>query len=847
MTREFSGEYLTQIALPLGGIGAGCICLNGYGGLQDFSIRHHPQVTAVPDRHLHQDAAFAIIRFPKSGLTRLVEGPLPAGKIFDQGLKGQGYWGGGHEGLARFREVIHFKGEYPFGAVQLADPDLPVRVKVTGFNPFIPLDVKNSAIPCAILEYELENITGEPVDFEFSYHLSHLAPGNNPREAQSSRNRAIPGRGIYFYNEENPASAEYGSACLTLVGFEPLIKAMWFRGAWIDALSMLWKEVSSGNFRPNDGRNETGRHGRNGGSILLPGRLAAGEKITLPIVITWHFPNVHFSSGEIKGPQDLNLATTTPKWRPYYVSHWEDAAQVADYVVQNYSALRRRTQAFHDALFSSTLPAAVLDGVSANLAIIKSPTVLLQENGHLWGWEGCFSDRGCCPGACTHVWNYAQSIPHLFPQLERSLRELELERSMDENGHVTFRSALPDGPTEHTFYAAADGQLGGVLKVFREWQISGDRKWLLKMYPLVERSIHYCIDTWDPRHQGVLEEPHHNTYDIEFWGPEGMCSSIYIGALSAMAKLARECGHPEEGDFYENLAQHGARYLDERLFNGEYYQQEVKYLGLRDRTLQEQIEALDETAEDEALLLKSEGPKYQYGAGCLSDGVIGAWLAWMCGVETPLSPDHIQASLRSIFKYNFKEALWTHSNPQRPGYAIGGEPGLLLCTWPHGNRPSLPFVYSDEVWTGIEYQVASHMLANGLIDEGITIVQSLRSRYDGRVRNPWNEYECGSYYARAMASYALLPATSGFFYSAPTHTLRLNPQLNPEGFKAFFSTASGWGFFSIHGDELMLELIEGVLQVDEVQVTIAGEKRLIKPGVLARSGETTVIDLLRAK
>jgi hypothetical protein len=191
--------------------------------------------------------------------------------------------------------------------------------------------------------------------------------------------------------------------------------------------------------------------------------------------------------------------------------------------------------------------------------------------------------------------------------------------------------------------------------------------------------------------------------------------------------------------------------------------------------------------------------------------------------------------------------LWTHSNPQRPGYAIGGEPGLLLCTWPHGHRPSLPFVYSDEVWTGIEYQVASHMLANGLIPEGLTIVESLRSRYDGRVRNPWNEYECGSYYARAMASYALLPAISGFFYSAPTHSLRLDPQLNPEGFKVFFSTASGWGTLSIQGNELRLELIEGELQIDEVQITIGGEKRLIRPAVLARSGETSVIDLFPAK
>ncbi len=415
---------------------------------------------------------------------------------------------------------------------------------------------------------------------------------------------------------------------------------------------------------------------------------------------------------------------------------------------------------------------------------------------------------------------------------------------MDERGHVTFRAALPDGPTEHNFHAAADGQLGGVLKVYREWQISGDRDWLLKMYPLVERSLRYCIDTWDPRQQGVLEEPHHNTYDIEFWGPEGMCSSVYIGALSAMAKLAQACNHPEESAYYQDLADKGARYLDDRLFNGEYYEQEVKYRGLRDVSFQERIDHIDESAQDEDLLLIREGPKYQYGSGCLSDGVIGAWLAKMCGIEIPLSTEHIQTCLRSIFKYNFKPALWTHSNPQRPGYAMGGEPGLLLCTWPHGSRPTLPFIYSDEVWTGIEYQVASHMLASGLIDEGLTIVGALRSRYDGRVRNPWNEYECGSYYARAMASYALLPALSGFSYSAPTHSLKIDPQLNQEGFKAFFSTASAWGTFSIQGSVLRLDIDEGELRIDELQITIGGEKHVSRLGLVARSGETVAIDIL---
>ena len=568
---SYSGDRLLQIAMPLGGIGAGCICLNGYGGLQDFSIRHHPNVSAAPDQHLHGDTAFALLRDKASSKTLLVEGLFPPQKIYDQGLRAQGYWGGGHEGLPRFRECT-FTGEYPFGTVFLTDPEFPLQVKVTGFNPFVPLDVKNSSIPCAILEYQLSNATSRHVSFEFSFHLSHLAPGRDQKLASASRNAVVPGKGCFLFNTEDSAEAEFGSACLLAIGYAPQIKAMWFRGSWNDALTVLWREISSGNFQPNDGANPAGLTGRNGGSILLDGSLASGESISYPLVIAWHFPNVDFRSGGIKPLQKecsdacaCADAPASPEWRPFYAAHWRNARQVAEYVYDHYTELKARTQAFHDALFSSSFPMHVLEAVSANLAIVKSPTILLQENGNLWGWEGCFSDRGCCPGSCTHVWNYAQSIPHLFPELERTLREQELERSMDERGHVNFRAALPGGPTDHAFHAAADGQLGGVMKVFREWQISGDQKWLEKMYPLVKRSIDYCIETWDPRRTGVLEEPHHNTYDIEFWGPDSMCSSIFLGALVAMTALASAVGHPEHAAGYELLAERGAQFLDAHL------------------------------------------------------------------------------------------------------------------------------------------------------------------------------------------------------------------------------------------------------------------------------------------
>lgn len=828
--RVYRGDRLSQIAIPLGGIGTGSICLNGYGGLQDFSVRNRPALTAAPEADGYGDAAFAVLHIPEKNITRLVEGPFPKGKIYAQGIKPEGILGGGHEGLPRFRKCS-FRGEFPFGIVKLSDPDVGVDVEISAFNPFIPLDDKNSSIPCAILEYTLKNRTSETVNFQFSFHLSHLAQGAKSPEPDRSRNAVMPKAGVHLYNLEEPTSVKSGSAALGIVGNKPTIKAMWFRGGWFDGLSVLWGELESGKFTPNDGSHADAARGRNGGSILINGRLEAGEKITYPVVIAWYFPNIDYSFGASRST-----------WQPYYAAQWRNAQDVFNYVSQNYPELKKRTQTFHDALFDTTLPAYVLEAVSANLAILKSPTLLRQYNGNLWGWEGCHPDRGSCPGSCTHVWNYAQSLPHLFPTLERTLREQELFRSMDDSGHINFRAALPDGPVEHTFHAASDGQLGGLMKLYRDWHISGDRAWLERLYPAAIKSMDYCIRTWDPQHKGVLEEPHHNTYDIEFWGPDGMCTGFYIGALMAMSKLAAAMGNSDRSAVYRELAERGARAMDDGLFNGEYYEQKVTWKGLQASLNGEQLQKMRLENPEEADLYASEGPKYQYGCGCISDGLWGIHLAALCGIETPLNQEHVLSSIHSIFAYNFRTSLWDHANPQRPGYALGDEPGLLLCTWPHGGKPTLPFVYSDEVWTGIEYQVAAHLISAGMNDEGLTIVKALRSRYDGQTRNPWNEYECGSYYARAMSSYALLLAFSGFRYSAVEGKLWLKPQIEADLYRTFFSTASGWGVLTLQDDRLSIDMKAGELILKQLSVHFPNDRDVESSlNVIARVGKVCVV------
>jgi len=251
------------------------------------------------------------------------------------------------------------------------------------------------------------------------------------------------------------------------------------------------------------------------------------------------------------------------------------------------------------------------------------------------------------------------------------------------------------------------------------------------------------------------------------------------------------------------------------LFNGEYYQQKIQWEGLRAKSPLETKSLVGDEYSPEAIeLFKKEGPKYQYGTGCLSDGILGAWIAAVCGIEEFFDKSKIKSTLKSIYQYNFRKDLSEHASAQRPAYAVGKEGGLLLCTWPKGGRPTLPFVYCDEVWTGIEYQVASHLIMNGMLKEGLQIVRAIRARYDGTVRNPFDEYECGHWYARAMSSYTLLYALSGARYDAVDRTLYINPKIKGD-FRCFISTATGYGTVGIKDGKPFIEVKRGEIACDK--------------------------------
>jgi len=797
----YRGEALNRVAFPMGGIGAGMICLEGTGALSHFSVRNRPEVFNEP--YLFS----AVCVKGERNVARVLERQVPLSRVF--GFSGAGNGGGDRTyGFPRFRQGA-FRARFPFATARLSDPDVPLTVEVTGWSPFVAGDADRSSLPVCALEYRFGNPGSRPVEAVYSFHARNVMAVGKDGQSVTAAERGFVLR--QAASAERPW--ERGELCVMTDAEDAAVNCAWFRGGWFDPQTMAWRDVAEGRLvsRPpvTEGAPSPGA------SLFVPLKLEPGAKRTVVLMLCWYVPE-----SELRCGPDLETAepaVAPRRHRPWYAGAFADIESVAAHWRRHYRALRRESRRFSRCFQDSTLAPEVVEAVGANLTILKSPTALRQTDGRLWCWEGCCDAAGCCDGSCTHVWNYAQAVPHLFPALERTLRETEFGVSQDERGHQAFRSGLPIRPIAHRMPAAADGQLGGIMKAYREWRISGDIEWLRGLWPSIRASLAYCIETWDPDRTGVPVEPHHNTYDIEFWGPDGMCGSFYVGALFAAARMAEALG--EDADEYRRLYEKGKTRLEDELFDGEYFIQKIQWKGLRagDPTKFEAL-AGSRWSPEAVALAREEGPKYQYGSGCLSDGVLGAWLARMCGLGEVLDPDKVESHLLAVYRHNFKPDLSAHANPQRPTYAVGPEGGLLACTWPKGGALSLPFPYSNEVWTGIEYQAAGHLILTGHIEEGLQIVRTARDRYDGRYRNPFNEYECGHWYARAMSSFGLLQALTGARYDAVEKVLYLAPAIEGD-FRSFLCTATGYGTVGVKDGKPFLEVKSGRIEIARIDYT----------------------------
>lgn len=793
-------------AFPLGGIGTGNVSIGARGELRDWELANRP---AKGKRNPFTFFALrtAAVGAPASdaAVVRVLEARHRPPHEADQG-----YYAGDVAGLPRFTDS-RMRGDYPMLELDLLDEAVPVDVRLTAFTPFVPLDADDSGIPCAVLRYTVHNpgLTAQRVtiagsmsnpvgalDEEDVFHFPRIV--GRPRVEW----RAGDGiAGLWMTSDLPTDHLQAGTVSLTTSTTagpdapRPAVSAKpaWLYGFWQDGVQSFWDEFrATGSLTPEsvptlDAEPHPDWMTRlRVGSLALTHELAPGESRDFEFRLTWHLPNRPRGWAGNIIHDDPHLDEVV---RNHYATRYADAWAVALDLDRRLPQLEAITRAFTRALGDSSLPAPIRDAVGANLAVIRSSTCFRLEGGTFAAWEGSFDHQGSCEGTCTHVWNYAQSLAWLFPDLERSARRTELLVETRDDGRMNFRSNQLFGSPAWDFHPAVDGQMGSVLRVYREWLLSGDDDFVREVWPDLVRALDFAFTEWDANDDLVLDSKQHNTYDIEFFGENSLANSMFYAALRAGAALADRLGETATAERWRGAATVGAARMDELLFNGEYYQQR-----------------LDDV----------DAHRYQYGTGVLSDQLLGQLLAHVVGLGHLFPGDHVRSAIRAVHRHNFRPSLVDHQSVQRT-FALDDEAGLVLCSWPHGGRPRIPFVYSDEVWTGIEYQVAAHLAYEGFTAESLEIVTAVRDRYDGIRRNPWNEIECGNHYARSLASWAVLLAATGWQSNAADRSIAVAPPTDAP-LTSLFSTGTAWGRLELDDEALRLHVEGGELRVDTATV-----------------------------
>ena len=797
---KYTGENLKEIIFPLGGIGTGSIGIAGNGILRDWEISNRPNKGSL-NNHSH----FAIKLTDKNGknYVRIVSGDITK-DLMGQYRGGQEFAGFGYGperssmcGFPHFRNV-ELEVKFPFAVYTFTDMDFPGKVKLTAWSPFIPHDDKNSSIPGAF--FSLEYINESDCDMQVSFCFSSASVYRSSVNTSSNYGKYAK---IFMKSTLADDDVNYGDMTLITDADGAFMQDSWFRGEWQDAVVTYWNQLTEDGFTerhydvPHSYTNDMA-------TAVKTASVSAHGSASARFVLTWNMPNNYAYWRDVK---DENGKTVT--WKNYYAVMFADSSASAEYAMKNYDELYAKSKKFADAMWDMSLPEYVTDAATATLSVLKSATVLRLEDGSFYGWEGMHERSGSCEGTCQHVWNYAYALCFLFPNLERSIRDLEFDYTMHDDGLMDFRIKLPLGKVEHGRLACMDGQMGAVIKTYREWLISGDDAWLKRNWEKVKKALEYAWHPenpfkWDTDKDGYATGRMHHTLDRELFGANGWLEGFYLAALKAGAVMAEHLGETDKAKEYMEVFQSGYEKTKNELFNGSYFIQKV---DLNDKSIPESFGVTGMYWNDE-----TKEMKYQIGEGCEIDQLCGQWHANILGLGRLFDEDQTKTACESLFKNNFKESMRDFVNPWRI-FALNDDAGSVICDYPEGAyKPRIPIPYCEECMHGFEYQLAGLLISEGYVEEGLRCAKAVRDKYNGANRNPFNEIECGNNYARSMASFALIPILSGFMFDMPHGKIGFNPRLLGN-FKSVWSLDSVWGTYEKTADTSKIFINDGTLTI----------------------------------
>lgn len=748
-TRKNSNNF-EYIGMPIGGIAAGQLYLGGDGQLwfwDIFSLNHNhgqfkgEEAYEFPYERSKPNEFGARMIEQGFSITTTVDGERVTKNLNRDGFKN-----------------IEFIGQYPIGKVTYSDTEMPVQVKIEAYSPFIPLDLDNSILPATIFEFEIKNTSNKAIEVDLNAWMENAILIGSREQQSNLKGKLVnqikdaDNNGLrinYTVNnadENTKNKLDYGSMSLSLISEDGIVSTDSKREQSMN-LSDSTKLVSN---------------------LFSTVKLSSGESTTAKSILTWYFPKTYATENKWEIEENRISGADTTR---YYSKIYKDANDVSKYLIKNYETLSGKTKTWHETWYNSTLPYWFLDRTFVNTSILASSTVSLVGNKMYYATEG--GNQG--PGTCTHVYGYTQAPGRLFPELEQSIREqvdfvpVSEGGALMENGGVHFRW--------FGLGMAVDGQSGIIMKSYQIHQMSSDGLFLKNNYNSIKTVMNGLVDNNDADHDGILTGAQHNTLDADWYGKVTWLSLYYTTALRAMAEMAKEVGDAEYAEFCLATADKGRKYIEDYLFNGEYF-----------------------IHEGDSLHPESPGTY----TGLEYSQLLGQYWAYQAGLGEVVDPTKAKKALESMWRYNFTTDVDTFRKVHPTGrwYAMPGEGGIIACTWPNGGSEVLAngdpryAAYNNECQNGYEYAASSVMMSHGMPYHSLAHVWYMdQNRYHGSKRNPYCEIEWGLHYGRSMASYGHLIAVSGFEYHGPKGYIAFAPKITPWHFRSGFTTSEGWGTF----------------------------------------------------
>ncbi|KAA6324142.1 hypothetical protein EZS27_026494 [termite gut metagenome] len=757
-----SHNELRYIGMPVGGINAGGVYLGGDGRLWLWDIFNDNREGIEP-KLVKWDQKTTHARYVRSRDGACYLEPAQDIRPLEQGFALRFEYNG--KTVVKYLKTsdwdeILFEAGYPVGIVRYIDKSLPVEITLHAYSPFIPLDEDDSGLPATILSFSFRN-TGNTamkvstlgwLENKTGIHSVNTVRGHFGTTVNRRNNKVIRGQGLVAVDEtlipldkadEMKKQPDFGTMCISALHHEA------------EAFASVDLSNSAGIF-DSEAVGERNKPVQESliGAVKYSLALQSGASASANFVVSWYFPN-------------LKIYDKIKDTGRYYQNRFASALDVVGYIQKHFDRLSSQTLLWAATWQDSTLPYWFLERTLMNINTLATTTCHRFSSGRFWAWEGV----GACPGTCTHVWQYAQAMGRIFPALERDCRErTDLGIALQPDGGIIFRAESESRP-------AIDGQAGSVLRCYREHQMSADNAFLLRNWENIKKATQFIIDK-DRNGDGMEDTPLENTLDAVWDGEIAWIVGLCVAAVKAGQCMAEETGDITFARKCADFVAKGSANMDKYLFNGEYY-----------------IHRPDKE--------KGRSKLGSYNT-CHIDQVMGQSWAYQIGLGQILDNKKVKSALRSLWKYNYTSDVGPYIETHQGGrpYALAGEGGLIINTnpknesKPYGDNETWQLGYFHECQSGYEYEVASHLIAEGMTDEGLILVRSIHDRYHAAKRNPYNEIECSDHYARAMASYGSFITACGYEYHGPKGYMRFAPQWNAQDFKAPFTAAEGWGTFT---------------------------------------------------